>query len=75
MLKKWNIDVKILPQCYNLQDLFRKNLLHIPGHSWWEDNLDNLYNSAWIYHYNAIPSNPRDVTYWMKRTYEELYNE
>tara|TARA_Y100000034_G_scaffold113641_1_gene148873 strand:+ start:97 stop:864 length:768 start_codon:yes stop_codon:yes gene_type:complete len=73
VLRKWNIDVKILPSCYNLQDLFRKNLLHIPGHSWWEDSLENLYNSGWIYHFNAIPQNERHAAYWMKRTYEELY--
>ena len=68
--------MKILPTCYNLQDLFRKNLLHIPGHSWWKDNLDNLYNSGWVYQFNAIPTSDigRDRTYWMKRIYEELYN-
>ena len=73
LLKKWNIDVKILPSCYNLQDLFRKNLLHIPGHSWWEDKLDNLYNSGWVYHFNAIPQNDRHSNYWIERTYKELY--
>ena len=57
----------------NLQDLFRKNLLHIPGHSWWEDSLENLYNSGWIYHFNAIPQNERHVAYWMERVYTELY--
>ena len=73
LLKRYQVDVKILPTCYNLQDLFRKNLLHIPGHSWWKDNLDNLYNSGWIYHFNAIPQNDRDSNYWIKRVYEELY--
>ena len=73
VLRKWNIDVKILPSCYNLQDLFRKNLLHIPGHSWWEDSLENLYNSGWIYHFNAIPQNERHAAYWMERVYKELY--
>jgi len=34
-----------------------------------------LYNSGWIYQFNAIPQNPmnRDRNYWMKRIYEELY--
>ena len=73
LLEENNIDVKILPRCYNLQDLFRKNLLHIPGHSWWEDSLEGLYDSGWIYHFNAIPQNERHADYWMKRTYEELY--
>ena len=73
LLNKCNIDIKILPPCYNLQDLFRKSLLHIPGHSWWEDSLDNLYSSGWIYHFNAIPHNDRHVNYWMERVYKELY--
>ena len=29
MLVKNDIDVKILPDCYNLVDLFRKNLLYL----------------------------------------------
>lgn len=69
-----NVEKKLLPECYNLQDLFRKNLLHIPGHSWFEDNL-NFINAGWIYHFNAIPSNPRDTFYWMERTYKHLFNE
>jgi len=73
LLTEHNIDVKILPPCYNLQDLFRKSLLHIPGHSWWEDNLENLYNSGWIYHFNAIPQNDRHANYWIERVYKELY--
>ena len=28
-----------LPECYNLQDLFTKNLLHLPGHSHFKDDL------------------------------------
>ena len=77
LLKKFNVDLKILPSCYDLQDLFRKNLLYISGYSWWEDKLDNLYNSGWIYHFNAIPQNQynRDSAYWMKRVFEELYGE
>jgi len=75
LLRKYEIDVKILPGCYNLQDLYRKNLLYIAEQCWWEDNLENLYNSGWIYHFNAIPPNPlkRDASYWMERVYKELY--
>ncbi len=73
MLKINNIDIKILPPCYNLQDLFRKNLLHIPGHSWWPDSLDNMFNAGWVYHFNAIPQNERHASYWIERTYKELY--
>lgn len=72
MLKKNNIEVTKLSEGYNLQDLFRKNLLHIPGHSWFSDDLHFL-DAGWVYHFNAIPQNPRDVSYWMKRTYNKLY--
>ncbi len=67
----YKVDTNYLPECYNLQDLFRKNLLHIPGHSWFPDEL--LFTKAgWIYHFNAIPQNPRHVSYWLERTYKEL---
>jgi len=52
--------------------LFRKNLLYIPGHSWFSDKLHFL-DAGWVYHFNAIPKNPRDVSYWMERTYKHLY--
>lgn len=73
LLQKHNIKTTQLSESYNLQDLFRKNLLHIPGHSWWSDELHFL-NSGWVYHFNAIPKNPRDVAYWMERTYKHLYS-
>ena len=77
MLNKHKIDLKILPPCYNLQDLWRKTLILLDKElQHWMD--DKLYFSeaGWVYHYNAIPPNPmnRDASYWMKRTYEELYN-
>tara|TARA_Y100000816_G_scaffold290949_1_gene280930 strand:+ start:2278 stop:3036 length:759 start_codon:yes stop_codon:yes gene_type:complete len=72
LVKKHNVDIKQLSEKYNLQDMFRKNLLHIPGHSWWSDELHFL-NAGWVYHFNAIPNNPRDVGYWMARTYKHLY--
>ena len=74
MLKINNVDIKILPNCYNLQDLYRKNLLYIHEQCWWTDELHFL-NAGWIYHFNAIPQNPmeRDANYWIKRTYNEVY--
>ena len=72
LAKKFGIEVNFLPEAYNLQDMFRKNLLHIPGHSWFEDELRFL-DAEWVYHFNAIPKNPRHVDYWMERTYKELY--
>ena len=75
MLRKNQIEVKILPDCYNLQDLTRKNLLYIDKGCWWTDELHYL-NAGWVYHFNAIPPNnmSRNASYWMKRTYKELYN-
>ena len=74
MLHKNKVDVKILPDCFNLQDMFRKNLLYIDKNCWWSDELHHL-NAGWVYHFNAIPQNQmgRDVSYWMERTYKELY--
>lgn len=72
LINNLNIDVNYLPECYNLQDLHRKNLLHIPDHSWFSDEL-HFIKAGWIYHFNAIPQNPRHVEYWMKRTYEHFY--
>ena len=72
---KHNIKVNLLPERYNMTDLFRKNLLHIPGHSWWPDELSFL-DTGWVYHFCAIPGKgqqPRHVDYWMERTYKELY--
>lgn len=67
-----DIDTTYMSESYNLQDLFRKNLLHIPNHSWFEDEL-RFIEAGWVYHFNAIPKNPRDVSYWMERTYKHLY--
>ena len=72
MLQKNNIEVTKLSEGYNLQDLFRKNLLHIPGHSWFSDELHFL-DAGWVYHFNAIPQNERHVNYWIERTYKHLY--
>ena len=72
LVQQNNIDVTYMSEAYNLQDLFRKNLLHIPGHSWFPDELRYL-QAGWVYHFNAIPPNNRHVEYWMERTYNELY--
>ena len=51
-----------------------KNLLPL-GQSWWGDSLDNLYEQAWVYHFNAIPQNQldRNSSYFIERAYKELY--
>ena len=74
MLVKNDVDVKVLPVCFNLQDLMRKNLLYVDKSCRWSDELHYL-DAGLVYQFNAIPPNPmnRDASYWMKRTYEELY--
>lgn len=72
MLQKYNIKTTKLPESYNLQDLYKKSLLHIPGYSYFSDDLHFL-KAGWVYHFNAIPKNPRDTSYWMERTYKNLY--
>lgn len=74
ILKKENVNVNLLPECYNLHDLFRKNLLHFPNYSNFKDELLFL-KAGWIYHFNAIPKSNRNIDYWMERTYKELYNK
>ena len=77
MLDKHNVDMKILPNCYNLQDIWRKNLIVLDEEQqhWMEDKLYYL-DAGWVYHFNAIPPNPKDRNqqYWIERTYKELYN-
>ena len=73
--KEFGVELNLLSREFGLMDLVRKNLLYVDERSWWKDDLTNLYNSGWVYQFNAIPKNPlnRDRTYWMKRIYEELY--
>jgi len=68
------IDLKMLPSTYNLHHMVSKNLLNF-GQSWWGDSMENLYEQAWVYHFNAIPTNKlnRNSEYFLKRAYEELW--
>ena len=61
-----DIDYKVLPYEFNMVDLHRKELL--------QDNLP-FTDIGWIYQYNSIPNNKDDqlTYYWMKKTYEKLY--
>ena len=66
-LQKENIDLKLLPYMYNMQDMNRKEILN--------EQL-TFTKIGWVYHFNAIPDqlDGYDKTeYWMKRTYEALY--
>ena len=66
-LQKQNFDLKLLSYKFNMQDMALKEILT-------EDLL--FTKLGWIYHYNAIPDNHDSslTLYWMKKTYEELYD-
>tara|TARA_Y100000593_G_C4322140_1_gene344395 strand:- start:3263 stop:4054 length:792 start_codon:yes stop_codon:yes gene_type:complete len=74
LTRMFDVKLKFLPTAFNLQDMFRKNLLYHNPRCWWPDELLFL-DCGWIYHYNAIGRNElgRDLDYWMQRTYHELY--
>lgn len=76
LIQTQGIDLKMLPTTFNLHHMVSKNLLNF-GQSWWGDTMDNLYEQAWVYHFNAIPKNQlkRDSSYFIKRAYEELWQE
>jgi len=66
LIEQENIDLKLLPYEYNMIDLIRKEILT-------EDLL--FTKLGWIYQYNCIPNNTDNAAayYWMKKTYEYLY--
>ena len=54
MFHREKVDVKYLPSCYNLQDLYRKNLLFLTGKEYWTDDLHHLdrvgFTTLILYH-------------------------
>jgi len=68
--RRTGTDLKFLPYEYNMCDLPRKEIL---------DEELTMTNVGYIYHYNAIPKEFKErfgnVDYWMKKTYEHLYND
>lgn len=60
-----DIEVKLLPYQFNMQDLQRKNIL---------DERMLFLNIPGVYHFNAVEGGPEKVNYWMKRTFDYLYN-
>jgi hypothetical protein len=75
MRKEFDLELNLLPRQFGMMDIVRKNLFYHHPKCYWEDSLTNLYNSGWVYQFNAIPHNDmgRDRTYWMRRVYEELF--
>jgi hypothetical protein len=76
LIQTQGIHLKMLPSTFNLHHMSSKNLLNF-GQSWWGDSMENLYEQAWVYHFNAIPKNQlnRSSAYFIKRAYEELWQE
>ena len=66
LIEKEKIDLKLLPYEYNMVDMVRKEILG-------EDLL--FTKIGWIYQFNCIPNNEENKAtyYWMKKTYEHLY--
>ena len=68
LVHKHNVDLKLLPYEFNMNDMNRKELL--------ADDL--LFTKVgWIYQYNAIPNNTDNqlTNHFMKKTYEHFYGK
>lgn len=70
-VKLYNVDVKLLPLCYNLQDMARKNLITTGYQNWSPEPL--YLRSGWVYHFNSIPEQFGDSAQWIEYTYKLLY--
>lgn len=58
------VEVKNLPYQFNMQDLHRKNIL--------DDRMLYLRIPG-VYHFNAIHGGPEQANYWIKETFQRLY--
>lgn len=59
-----NVDMKLLPYQYNMQDVFRKNIL---------DDRMLFTEIKGIYHFNAVQGGPEQVNFWLQKTFNYLY--
>ena len=68
LVHKNNIDLKLFPYEFNMNDMARKEILT-------EDLL--FTKVGWIYQYNAIPNNTDNklTNYFMEKTYKHFYGE
>ena len=66
LIDEHNIDLKLFSYEYNMIDLNRKELL---------TNELPFTDIGYVYQFNGIPNNKNDelTLYWMKKTYEALY--
>ena len=68
LVHKNNIDMKLLPYEFNMNDMARKEIL----------GDDLLFTKiGWIYQYNAIPNNEENklTNYFMEKTYKHFYGD
>lgn len=63
-LNELEIDLKILPYQFNMQDLSRKNIL---------DDRMLFTKIPGIYHFNVVPGGPEQANHWITKTYKYLY--
>ena len=64
MLKRHNIERKLLPYEFNMSCMLKKEILG-------EDMLHTKL--GWVSHYNGLPEKEKSVPYWMEKTYKYLY--
>jgi hypothetical protein len=66
MVRHNDVEVKLLPYQFNMQDLSRKNVL---------DDRMVFTKIPGVYHFNAVSGGPDEVNYWLNKTYKFLYND
>lgn len=64
LARKENIELKLLPYEWNMQDMSRFEILN--------PNL-SFIDIGWIYHFCAIPGGDDSTNYWMNKTYNKLF--
>jgi hypothetical protein len=66
MVRHNDVEVKLLPYQFNMQDLSRKNAL---------DDRMLFTKIKGVYHFNAVSGGPDEVNYWLNKTFKYLYND
>ncbi len=64
MIRHLNINVKLLPYQFNMQDISRKGIL---------DNRLLFTQIKGVYHFNAIPGGHESSNIWIEKTYNKLW--
>lgn len=72
LLQIYNVDLKILPYEYNMQDMARNESLSLLN-----DGTPLFTKFGWIYHFNAIPNNVNGnlTKQWLKECYTYFYGK